>query len=469
MSKNIKKENIRKVFLDDLPHKDGMGSNKGKQVVNWISSIGHKVKFIYEDIEGWIEVVDYKENYLDIKYLDKAIFKISTASFRKCGLGTLLGKITIDFKIEVGQVFKDDKRDIVIIDREYRIIRLDDGRTVNEKWCKYHCNKCEYEGYILETLLLARKTGCSCNSIVNIAPWMIKYFQGGIDEAKLYAYGSGKYIYPICPDCGRVKDKAIQIKRIYVEHSIGCSCSDGKSYPNKFSYSLLEQLNKVYEFDYLEREYSPEWIGRRSFDNYFTHNGREYILEMDGGWHKIDNKLSGQTKEESLAIDTYKDKMAKEHGIEVIRINCEKSNLEFIKNSMFSSDLNKLFDLNKIDWLKCEEFALSNLVKIACDYKRVSPNITTKEIGKIMELNYGTIRDYLKKGKIQGWCEYIPGYKKKVEISKEGISLGIFPSVSELVRNSEELFGVKLNAGAISLICLGKRNRHKGYTFQYIN
>ena len=467
MSKGVKQDKIRKVFLEDLPYKEGIGSNKGKQVIDWTSSIGHNIKFIYEDIEDWIEVVHYKENYLYIKYLDKSVFKISTASFRKCRLGKLLGKITINFKVEVGQIFKDNKRDIVIIDREYRTTRLNDGVPINEKWCKYHCNKCEYEGYILETLLLARKVGCSCNSIVNIAPWMVKYFQGGYDEAKLYAYGSGKYIYPICPDCGRIKDKPIQVKSIYVEHSIGCSCSDGKSYPNKFAYSLLAQLNEIYKFDYIECEYSPEWIGRRSFDNYFIHNGKEYILEMDGGWHKIDNKLSGQTKGESKYIDDEKDKMAKAHGVVVIRINCNESKLEFIKNSILKSDLKNILNLNKVNWLKCDEFALSNLVKLACDYKRNNSKITPREIGKIMKLDESTIRDYLKKGKIQGWCEYIPRYKKKVEISKEGISLGVFPSVSELVRDSEELFGIKLNAGAISSICLGRRNHHKGYTFQY--
>ena len=463
------KEKIRKVFLEHLPVSEGIGKNKNKMVISWNLSIGYKVKGVYEGIEFEVEIVDYKDRYLYIKYLDKPVFKILSENFKRGKLGNLMDKITTNFKVEIGEIFKDEKRHMVIIDREYRVVTHGDGVTSNEKWYKYYCNKCEHEGYIIETLLLNRRMGCQCNSIVDTTPWMIPYFQGGYDEAKLYTYGSGKYIYPICPDCGRIRAKPIQIKVIYVEHSIGCSCSDKISYPNKFGRSLLNQLNKIYKFDYLEHEYSPEWIGKRSYDNYFIHNGQGYILEMDGGWHTIDNNLSGQTKEKSRQIDDYKDRLAKEHNIEVIRINCDESKLEFIKNSMLSSDLNKLFDLNKINWLKCDEFALSNLVKLACDYKRNNSKITPREIGKIMKLDESTIRDYLKRGKIQGWCEYIPRYKKKVEISKEGISLGIFPSVSELVRNSEELFGVKLNAGAISLICLGKRNRHKGYTFQYIN
>ena len=40
---------------------------------------------------------------------------------------------------------------------------------------------------------------------------MVKYFQGGIDEARRYTYNSRQKIYPICPDCGRVKDKDIYV------------------------------------------------------------------------------------------------------------------------------------------------------------------------------------------------------------------------------------------------------------------
>lgn len=40
---------MRKVFLDELPKWDS-GKNKGG--INWKLSIGKKVKFIYDDIQG---------------------------------------------------------------------------------------------------------------------------------------------------------------------------------------------------------------------------------------------------------------------------------------------------------------------------------------------------------------------------------------------------------------------------------
>ena len=37
--------------------------------------------------------------------------------------------------------------------------------------------------------------------------WMIKYFQGGYDEAKKYTKSSNQKIYFNCPTCGRIKNK----------------------------------------------------------------------------------------------------------------------------------------------------------------------------------------------------------------------------------------------------------------------
>ena len=159
--------------------------------------------------------------------------------------------------------------------------------------------------------------------------------------------------------------------------------------------------------------------------------------------------------------------------------------MEWIKDNddgVLNSKLNDIFDLNKIDWDKVEEFALSNLVKIACSYKKNSPEMTTTQIGEIMNLSKITVKIYLKQGNKLGWCNYnakeelkkstsINGKMngKPVEIFKNGISLGIFPSCIELERQSENLFGVKLNNGNMSMVCKGKHKHHKGYTFKYIS
>jgi len=222
------------------------------------------------------------------------------------------------------------------------------------------------------------------------------------------------------------------ICNVYRAHKIGCSCSDKNSYPNKFMFNLLEQLKFKFE-----KEYNPDWIKPKRYDFYF----------------EIDN-------------------LALEHDIEVIRIISEKSELESIKNNILNSTLNNILNLTNIDWLKCEEFALSNLCKKACEYKKNNPNMTTTQIGELMSLNSATIGNYLKKGSTLGWCDYNPIEERKshcikIEIFKDNISLGIFKSIREISCNSEKLFNVKLLNEFIS-ISLREQKQYKGYTFGYI-
>lgn len=487
--KNILSEGMvvkltKMIFTDNLPRKN----NKNNKI-NWKEAVGYDVEFIYKEIKGIVKIVNYddKTNQLFLKYLEKDVFKITTANFMKCQLGRLLGKYTGEFKIQNGTVFKEDKRDLTIVDREYK----KDNKGCNLKYYKYKCNKCGYdEGWISEGHLIAGR-GCSCcgynskiiveeiNSIVanQETHWMIPYFQGGYNEAKLYTKSSHKKITPICPHCGRIKDKEMIINNIYKTKSIGCpECGDGQSYPNKFMFNLLEQL--IVKF---EKEYSPHWIKPKKYDYYFELNDKKYIIEMDGGWHKTDNKMSGQTKEKSKFIDDEKDRLAKDNGTEVIRIDCEFSDIELIKNNILNSKLSHIFDLSNIDWQKCEEFALSNLVKITCDYKKNNPNLTTPEICNILKLSTPSVVKYLKKGTKLGWCNYDPKIEsfkrssksgkmngKQVEIFKDNISLGIFKSATELQRKSVDLFNIKLLQGSISSVCLNIKKHYKGYVFKYV-
>ena len=59
---------MRKIFLDNLPKR----KRGDKEIINWKNSIGYKCKFIYDDIEDEIEIIEYHYNaYITFLYNGK--------------------------------------------------------------------------------------------------------------------------------------------------------------------------------------------------------------------------------------------------------------------------------------------------------------------------------------------------------------------------------------------------------------
>ena len=140
--------------------------------------------------------------------------------------------------------------------------------------------------------------------------------------------------------------------------------------------------------------------------------------------------------------------------------------------------MSKIFDLSNIDWNKCNEYALSNLMKMVCEIKNKDNTMTSSKIAEIVGVSKGTVVRYLKMGNKYGLCVYNPNkemkdrYKresKPIEMFDNGVSLGVFESSEYLCRVSEERFGVKLISNGIRSVCKGKANHYKGYTFKYID
>lgn len=482
---------MRKVFLDDLP-RYMEGRYKGK--IDWKNSVGYKIPFVYNDIRGEIEIMDYDfdAQKLTLLYENKIEGCIKTGGFQKGKIGGILGKITKDFKIEIGTPFKDENRDIIITDREYRYKerQCKKSRVIkeSEKYYKYHCNKCGYEGWIKEGNLKLLRNGCSCcsgrtavlgiNTIYDTDPWMMKWISE--KDAKKYTKSSGKKVEVVCHDCGNKKN--VMIYNIYNRKSIQCACSDKITYPEKFMMSVLNQLGLEFE-----KEYSPKWANPKRYDFYIP--SLNMIVETHGEQHyKEKSKMSKfKSLKEEQENDKVKQRIALENGVsEYVVVDCRNSDIEWIKNSVLNSKLNDLFDLSKVDYLKCEEFALKNIVKEVCEYWNNKEDWETTQTIADNNLwgikDRGTIRTYLKKGAVLDWCNYdskevmkrsaylISGHNKRaVKIIKDNITIGVFESVSELERQSEKMFEVKLVQSGISQVCRGELNHYKGFTFKYIS
>ena len=247
-----------------------------------------------------------------------------------------------------------------------------------------------------------------CKKVAITHPHLVNYLVNKEDSYKYSAHSNVK-IPMRCPDCGHKK------KRSMCELSsqgFACECcGDGKSYSNKFLFNFLKQLCNLNiindfgiekKFDWLIYEFKNK-LRKGSLDGYFEINGNKYGIEMDGGWHKKDNNMSGQTKEESQYIDSEKDKICRKNFVEIIRIDCIKSEWQYIKNGIMdelSSILN--FKESDINWLKCHEAGLSNLVKNCCELW--NSGIKSKlKIGFELKLHNSTISRYLKQGSFLGW------------------------------------------------------------------
>ena len=245
------------------------------------------------------------------------------------------------------------------------------------------------------------------NDLYTLRPDLVKYFKDKELTKKIRVH-SGKTADLVCPDCGKEKRM-----KIYQLSNCGfhCSfCSDGISYPNKFIYSVLEQLGIDYK-----PEYSPSWIGNMRYDVYFELDKNEYIIEMDGGWHYRYNNLTGKTSEEQQAIDMKKEMIAINHNIKVIRIDSEKSDKEYIKNNILNSILATLFDLSVVDWNECEKHACKSYMYELCKYYNEHNNPTREELVNVFKISKNTVALYLQRGAEIGICNYKKFTEKAVE------------------------------------------------------
>ena len=391
----------------------------------------------------------------------------------------------LEFKIEIGVKLKDNKRDLIITDREYRR----DKNNKQYKWYKYTCNKCGWtEGWIVEGNVL-KGVSCSCccptprtvvrgiNDIATTHPNLVKYFKN-IEDSYTHTYNSNKKVLIKCPDCGF--EKYIIISNLCNQLFKCPSCSDGINYPEKIVFSIFKQiLNKKFIHQYTK--INSEWCNKYKYDFYFKLDSEEYIIETNGRQHYEDawDKL-----EKTQLNDLIKKELAVANEIKeenYIIIDCRESNLEFIKQNIIDSRLSEIFNLSNIDWIEVEKSATKNIIKLVCDYwNDKQENETIINVANFFNLPRTTALCYLKKGSYLKWCNYSAkeemiknGTKngknryKDIEVFENNISLGVFHGALLLERKGEELFGRKLNNSLIISVCKGNRNKHKGLVFKY--
>lgn len=338
---------------------------------------------------------------------------------------------------------------------------------------EFKCNQCGEEHQLANPRsLLNLDSGCiKCDSVrkrligyndfATTHPQYVCLFKNKEDASKTSS-GAGIKFDMKCPICGY--EKKISPSHL-IRRGVSCpKCGDGFSYPNRFMLNLLYQLNIKFE-----NEKVFDWSDNKRYDFVVDNN----IIEMDGGFHKGSNYRS---YEECKRDDDLKDKMAIENGYNIIRIECYKSEFEYIKNNIINSEVSNILDFNNFDWIKLEtELITNNLVKIASElfnkYKGIK---NLSEIAEMMGVRTYKLCSLLKISSRIGMTDYDSKLATKGEYTPDKPKKQWTPCICletkqkfECCKQAEEYFGFKKDA--VARVCRGERLTVDGKHFDFIN
>ena len=256
--------------------------------------------------------------------------------------------------------------------------------------------------------------------------------QSRADKVTIY---SNKEDYIKCPECGTVdKYRICDVTR----RGFSCrACSSGRSYPNKLMFNLLKL-----KLDTFKPEFRPNWAQRKQYDFMFSLGDKNYIVEMDGSFHYSDNQMNGISCSEQNKIDKEKTILATQHGLFVIRIDCNyssNSRFDYIKTNILSSKLQELLLFSDADFSLANNIASKSDLAYICDLYDNS----THEISAIMQktgLSYGTVIRRLIEGANIGMCSYNHDEQKIIRNEKRKEKTARSNGIMILCLETNEIF-----------------------------
>jgi len=166
----------RKMFYEVLPQ---TSTNK----TNWEKAIGYNVHFIFHEFEGDVKIIDCIQNQQVIIFeYEGNDYDLNYYSFMNCTLSKIFGyeyrdgkserqlrekkKRKQSLQIKIGDILKDDTRDIKIIDECLKTRK--NGIKENFQYYKFHCNICEYEDWRVKISLINNKCKCpNCKKVLS--------------------------------------------------------------------------------------------------------------------------------------------------------------------------------------------------------------------------------------------------------------------------------------------------------------
>lgn len=462
---------MRKVLISDLPTKKYGNTFR----IDWMKSVGLKVKFIYDDLNGEIKIVDYNNGKINVLY-NNSKYWIGTYEFAKGEISYIIGIKNFKSPFKVGKIYSKKNNN-----GKVKIINV--GRKNNSRSVIYKCLDC---GEISEIEDYHAKNGFYCavctnkriikgiNDLETTNPEFLKYVTN-IEDARRLSIGSKKKVPCKCPFCGY--KKMISFDALH-RQGFGCNrCSDGLSYPSKFITALLSQLDITFK-----TEYKDQWTDNRRYD-YFIKDYK-LIIEIHGLQHYEGgfDRAGGKNLSEEYENDKYKQKLAYQNGYNdsnYIVLDCRMSNVDYIKNSVMNSKLPQIFNFNEsdIDWIFCDKCANNSRIIDICKMWNSGLYNNTEGIAQKLGLCRSTVIKSLNKGKQLNMTDYdgqnellvtlqqnSENNKRKVcQYDKYGNLIKIWDSITE-VSNI-----LKSNSSGIVNCCRGRLETSGGYIWRYVD
>ena len=230
-----------------------------------------------------------------------------------------------------------------------------------ESYYSFQCPVCNHRKKMRIGHLLDQAFTCDyCLSLEKKRPDLIQYLVN--KEDALLPLKSSIQVQVKCPHCQN--ERTVPMERLSKQGFYCPRCDDGIPFTERLVGEVLRSLdinfitqagNKVFD-----------WIDRRRYDFYLPMLNA--IIETHGSHHYAETRFRKGIEQEQ-ENDRAKEQLAKENGVQhYIVIDCRRSSLDWIKNSLLNSKLAQIVDMSNVDWIACTERATTNKIKEICSY-----------------------------------------------------------------------------------------------------
>lgn len=290
--------------------------------------------------------------------------------------------------------------------------------------CKVYCKRCGSSFSVSPKNLYQGRCCDACSkrkkgSLLIERPDLIQFLVNKEDSS--ITTGSEKEILWKCPSCGiEWKKKVLQMCK---RKNPCLFCNRNMSYPNKLMFFILRQLNvdfipeKTFSWGKSNKNY------KFRYDFYLPNFST--IIEMQGVQHgKVVPNFGGSDGFlKRVQDDAIKEYLAINNGIKhYIKIDCFKSEFNYIYENIKKSFLNTIIDFNKINELDIKINIAKSDQFIACinEYNKNPKTIYALSVN--LDIDKHIVKRYMALASKAGLCKYSTDIGKSLRKDSNGMS-----------------------------------------------